>query len=217
MKGRVRKIWIDPVWSKVIAQTILYVSAVFFAGLIKFIHDGGNLWTAIATVLTFKIALWIYLLIALLLVFILFQLQKNRAIHDASLDQEKLGINITSLTNDAKISRIENVYGTYKDLPENARIRLFVVNENQSRCWLNSQKVVINNLKNTWESLTYFGSENDTQKTFYLVIAIDTKETDYWVEHFRQASSASQHWRPFDYPLPISIKECQKIRVQRIK
>jgi hypothetical protein len=216
MKEEFKKIWIDPVWSQVIAQIIIYGSGLIFFSFIKLIYDGGNFWTALVTILSFKIALWIYLLITLLLIFILFQLQKDKTMHGVVFDEKKLVVQITSLTNNAKVSRIEKIYGTYNGLPKNVRIRLFVVNESQSKCWLNSQKVAINTLKNTWESSIYFGSENGTQKIFYLVVAVDTNETDYWVEHFKQASSATQHWHPFDYPLPNSILECQKIRVQRI-
>lgn len=217
MKEKFRKIWIDPVWSKVIAQTIIYGAGLLILSFIKFIHDGGSFLTSLKLIVNVKIALWIYLLITLLLIFILSRRQKNKRTSAPVFDKRQWGIQITNPLSESKIGRIEKVIGTYRILPENVRIRLFVVNEIQSKCWINSQKVILNKEKRTWESVTYFGSEGDIQKIFYLVIAVDTKESDYWVKHYAEASSASNHWHPFDYPLPDNLIECQKIKVQRIK
>jgi hypothetical protein len=72
-----KKIWNDPVWSKVISQGIIWLIIVIVPiiwSIIKVNRDEIDFKTAFVSILTFKIDLWIILLVTLILVLVYFGL-----------------------------------------------------------------------------------------------------------------------------------------------
>jgi hypothetical protein len=129
---------------------------------------------------------------------------------------DSFGIELRSHVNNAKVERVNLFYGTYKNLPENIRLRIYLANEHQSLCWINSKNVIVNSIDKTWQSTVYVGAENESGYVFHVIVAIENAVTDQWLDYYEQISAQLNHWKPFKYPLPKAIVETNKIKVIRI-
>ena len=95
---------------------------------------------------------------------------------------------MASHVNGAKVESRTKFYGTYKQIPKNIALRIYVVNENQNLCWINTQNVILNLNDKSWEVNVSIGGENNKGHIMYIVIALEDNITDQWQEYYKSVS-----------------------------
>jgi len=134
----------------------------------------------------------------------------------SDIPKDSFGIELKSHVDGAKVERETKFHGTYRNIPKNIRLRVYVVNENQTSCWINTQDVILNANDKTWEVRVYVGGINSKGHKVYIVIALEEDITDQWREYYKSVSKQINEWRPLKYPLPSNVVETNKIKVERI-
>jgi hypothetical protein len=135
-----------------------------------------------------------------------------------SLELLKRGYKVIEISkiSGVHINTITNFHGKYKNIPKNTTLRIYVVNESQSSCWINTHNVNLNSSDKTWELKVYVGGIKSTGNKIYIVVALEDDITEQWREYYKTVSKELNDWRPLKFPLPSNIVETKKILVERI-
>lgn len=134
----------------------------------------------------------------------------------SELPKKHFGVTISTHLDNSSINQNIRLKGNFEFLPENIKIRVYIANHNQTLCWIGIENILIDKDLKSWETTAYIGGNDGSGEVYYIIVALEDEVTDQWVKYYSEISQQLDNYKPFNYPLPKTILETNKIKVTRI-